>query len=226
MAGKYNWQETCIAQAGGDQDAHLSPAADNNKEPILRVLRKHLPSTGRVLEVASGTGQHVSHFARALPGLEFQPTDLTPDLFPSIAAHCAGLHNVCRPVVLDATWPPGQWCDVLGTGPGSFDAVVVANMTHISPWEATEGLVTGAASLLKRVDSGGFLSIYGPFKLHGSFTTDSNFAFHTRLVASNPAWGYRDTDDVERLGQQHGLKLVALEAMPANNFVMIFKASE
>ena len=119
----------------------------------------------------------------------------------SIAAHCSSLHNVRPPLVLDASWPASRWVEVLGgaraaasdpqdSGGGGadvqrasheqYDAVIVANMTHISPWRATEGLVSGAAAVLRR---GGLLSIYGPFKLHGAFTTDSNRAFHERLVA-------------------------------------------
>jgi SAM-dependent methyltransferase len=131
-------------------------------------------------------GQHIAHFAAALPGLEFTPTDLTADLFPSIAAHtaAAGAANVARPVVLDATWPPEQWRRALREGSGGvepvFDAVVASNLTHISPWPATLGLLAGAAAVLR---PGGLCAIYGPFQLRGAFTTASNRAFHEHLVA-------------------------------------------
>jgi len=178
----YRWQDTCMASAGGSPAAQIAPAAENNKQPILSVLQRYLPASGggRVLEVASGTGQHVAYFARELPLFTWQPSDLTAELFGSIAAHTSqGLTNVLRPVVLDACASPKQWRERLG-GSLQFDAVIVANMTHISPWSATEGLIAGAAAVLS---PGGVLSIYGPFKLHGRFTTESNRAFHERLEA-------------------------------------------
>jgi hypothetical protein len=200
----YNWQDTCIAASGAGA-AQFAPAADSNKGPILAVLARHLPAApgpGLVLEVASGTGQHVAHFAAALPHLTWQPSDVTADLFGSVAAHCRGVGGVLAPLVLDASWAPDKWAAALGGSGGDaggaaagdqpggkqrqrgrFDGVVVANMTHISPWAATEGLVAGAAAVLRR---GGVLSVYGPFKLRGAFTTESNLAFHQRLVAR---WG-------------------------------------
>ncbi|KAI8463023.1 MAG: hypothetical protein J3K34DRAFT_445584 [Monoraphidium minutum] len=220
---QYQWQSTCMAEAGGGQ-AQIAPAAENNKDPILAVLARHLGPLREgavLLEVASGTGQHAAHLARGLPGVTLQPSDVAPDLFPSIAAHTQGLANVRRPVVLDATWPPQRWAAALGGGPeGGLDGVQVANMTHIAPWAATQGLVAGAAALLR---PGGLLTIYGPFKLRGQFTTDSNRAFHERLVASNPEWGYRGTDEVDSLARRSGLEAVAVEAMPANNFMLVFR---
>ncbi|GBF99440.1 hypothetical protein Rsub_11926 [Raphidocelis subcapitata] len=222
----YRWQSTFLDGSAGA--AQVAPSADNNKGPILEVLRRRLPALGaggRVLEVASGTGQHVAHFAAALPGLEWTPSDATPELFPSIAAHtaAAGATNVARPVVLDATWPPEQWRRALQEGSGAeavFNAVVVANLTHISPWRATLGLLGGAAAVLA---PGGRLAIYGPFKLRGAFTTASNRAFHERLLASNPEWGYRDTADIEEAASRQGLALVAVEDMPANNHYLWFE---
>jgi ubiquinone/menaquinone biosynthesis C-methylase UbiE len=145
---------------------------------LRRLLQDHRGA--HVLELASGTGQHVAHFARALPQLSFQPSDLTPELFDSIAAHCTTLPNVQPPVVLDATWPPECWAQRLGQQTASFDLVQVANLTHIAPWAATEGLIAGAALVLR---PGGLLCIYGPFKLQGVFTTASNRAFHEHLEA-------------------------------------------
>lgn len=174
-SSSYNWQAAFSTQS--DRQTH--PAAERNKEPILEVLRRVLPPQGLVLEVASGSGQHVAHFAAALPHLTWQPTDLTDGLFPSIAAHCIGLPNVRPPLVLDAS-NPDAWpvtCPVA--------AVLVSNMTHISPWAATQDLIKGAGRLLA---PGGVLCIYGPFKLEGAFTSDSNEAFHQQLRASNPEW--------------------------------------
>lgn len=249
-----------------------------------------LPPAGAVLELASGTGQHAAHFSGGLPALEWQPSDVTPELFPSIAAHTRGRSNVRPPLVLDAAWPPPRWAEALG-GAAGFDALFVANMTHIAPWEATLGLLAGAGALLR---PGGVLALYGPFGLGGVFTTESNRAFHERLVArrvgsapgaaaararpgrgqgmraraavparwqvfrrkqahslgraaprstthahthttrlqtlchrspprrSNPAWGYRDTDAIEAAARAHGLEQAAIEAMPANNFMLVF----
>lgn len=170
QGASYNWQATCIGDMGGSAQVapsavsahrvvapahwHISgpgvaittctlqhPMQENNKAPILVVLRRYLPSEvqGTVLEVASGTGQHISHFARALPAVEWQPSDLTAELFPSIAAHSSGLSNVRAPLVLDASWTPDKWCATLaGRGQQQYDGVIVANMTHISPWAATQ----------------------------------------------------------------------------------------
>lgn len=249
----YRWQDACVGGDSGDSTAadaaaaaaQVFPAAEKNKAPILAVLRRRLPSGGGLaLEVASGTGQHVAHFARELGGAwAWQPTDLTPELFPSIAAHCARLGNVRAPVVLDAAWPPARWAEALAERGGAagaaaepqqqqqpsqqqqqqpprFDAIVVANLTHIAPWAVTEGLLSGAAALLTL--GRGLLAVYGPFKLAGAFTTDSNRAFHERLAAANPEWGYRDTDAVAAAARARGLRLVAIEEMPANNFMLLF----
>jgi SAM-dependent methyltransferase len=209
----------------------------------------------RVLEIASGTGQHIAHFASTLPraAATWQPSDVTPELFSSIAAHTRGLPNVAAPIVLDAAWPPERWAEALGLGHGGaaaeekaaaaqaaggpsdqhpppaaaaacggdalYDAVLAANITHISPWPVTLGLLAGAARVLK---TGGCLAIYGPFTLDGRFTTPSNLAFHERLVASDPAWGYRDTRDIAAEAARRGLALDKIEPMPANNFYLLF----
>lgn len=217
--GAYDWKEAIAAQG----PAQVFPAAERNKEPILRALEKHLPvrSGLSLLEVASGTGQHAAHIARNLPTLTVQPTDVATDHFPSIAALARGVGGVLPPRVLDASWPAERWAEALGAGGPTFDAVLAANLTHISPWEATAGLVAGAAALLR---PGGLLVVYGPFKIDGQFTTASNRAFHDSLVASNPAWGYRDTRDIEALGRLHGLALEAVDEMPANNLFLVLRA--
>lgn len=106
-----------------------SACTDRNKEPILQQLKQLLPPTGSVLEVASGTGQHVAYFAAALPGLQWQPSDVTGDCFDSIRAYAGQLDNVLPPLLLDSSLPPEQWpCK------GPYAAVLAANVTHISPW--------------------------------------------------------------------------------------------
>lgn len=208
------------------QDRVVSPSAERNKQPILEELQKHLPTSGLVLEVASGTGQHITHFAAALSSsgsssseLHWQPSDVTSELFGSISAYVADaqLKNVRPPLLLDASLPVGQW-----PVQEPCAAVMAANVTHISPWRVTQGLVAGAGALLQ---PGGLLFIYGPFKMDGAFTSDSNRQFHESLNASNPEWGYRDAADVSKEAAAAGLALQQCVAMPANNFALVFRKS-
>ena len=194
----------------------LSPAAERNSPFILDVLRRHLPPTGLVLEIASGTGQHVAHFASALPALNWQPSDPNTASHPSIAAwvSAASLTNVRPPLTLDAaadTWPIDQ-----------ADAIMCINMIHISPWAATEGLMRGAARLLPE---GGVLYLYGPYKRGGQHTAPSNVEFDASLKARNPEWGVRNLEDVLALARTHGLDLAEVAEMPANNLSVVLRRS-
>lgn len=193
-----------------------APAAERNREPILGVLRRVLPARGAVLEIASGTGQHVAHFAAALPGLTFQPSDRGDQEFESIAAWCrdAGVQNVRAPLVLDVTSDP--WPAQIGT----VDAIFNANMIHIAPWEACLGLLRGAAAHLAR---DGVLVTYGPYKIAGEHTAPTNEAFDRDLRARDPSWGVRDLDEVAGVAERHGLAVVERVAMPANNFTVVFR---
>ncbi|WP_018259759.1 DUF938 domain-containing protein [Methylobacterium sp. WSM2598] len=196
-------------------DALIAPAVARNREPILAVLRRLLPETGLVLEVASGSGEHAAHFARALPGLAFQPSDPEPAALRSIAAHAraAALPNLRPPLALDAaaeTWPLAR-----------ADAVLAINMIHIAPWPATEGLMRGAGRLLP---PGAPLVLYGPFMVEDTPTAPSNLAFDADLRARNPAWGLRDLGAVARAARGQGLALAERVAMPANNLCLVFRA--
>jgi SAM-dependent methyltransferase len=156
--------------------ALTAPAAERNKAPILAVLRRVLPDTGLVLEIASGTGQHIVHFGAALPKLAWQPSDPDPEMRASIAAWIAetGLPNVRLPLAIDVRdeqWPVEQ-----------ADAVVSINIVHIYPWTATLGLIRGAGRLLP---ARGALILYGPYKRRGSQTAPSNEAFDAQLRFSN-----------------------------------------
>ena len=162
-----------------------APATLRNRDPLLAALRLLLPDAGLVLEVASGTGEHAAHLAAALPDLTFQPTDLAGEHRASIDAWAAGLANVRPALALDATaaaWPVAR-----------ADFVLCVNMVHIAPWAATEGLVAGAARVLR---PGGVLALYGPFRRGGRHTAPSNAEFDAGLQAQNPAWGVRDLDGV------------------------------
>lgn len=191
-----------------------APAAERNREPIAEVLAGVLPASGLVLEVASGTGQHVVWFAQHLPHLTWQPSDVDPDALASIVAWTgdAGIGNVRAPIVLDATSP--SWPI------DAADAIVCSNMIHIAPWAAAVGLFAGAGRILP---AGGVLCTYGPYRFHGQFTAPSNAEFDASLRARDPAWGVRDVDDLEELARGHGLALVDTVAMPANNHVLVWR---
>lgn len=201
--------------AGRSDDGRLTaPAAERNKGPILEVLKRFLPESGLVLEIASGTGQHVAHFATALPSLTWQPTDLDPEHLISIAAwrRHSGLQNVRPPFELDVgsnPWPVER-----------ADAVLCCNMIHIAPWAATKGLLKGAARVLV---PGGVLFLYGPYRRFGAHTAPSNAAFDADLRARDPEWGLRDMEEVVALAAKNGLSLVEIVSMPANNFSIIFR---
>jgi SAM-dependent methyltransferase len=196
------------------QAARTAPAAARNREPILLVLRDCLPPAARVLEIASGTGEHAVWFSRAMPELTWQPTDHDPEALRSIAAwrDMTGLRNLLPPLHLDAasdTWPVAH-----------ADAVVAINMVHIAPWTATAGLLAGAGRVLTQ---GGLLFLYGPFREGGVHTAVSNAAFDADLQARDPAWGIRDLDEIATLAGQHGLVGPERIAMPANNLSVVFR---
>ena len=191
-----------------------APATDRNREPILAVLRDVMPSSGLLLEVASGSGEHAVFFAEAFPALEWQPSDPEPAALASIEAHRAeaALSNLRAPLRLDASadgWPVEQ-----------ADAIVCINMVHISPWEATLGLFAGAGRLLA---AGAPLYLYGPYRREGLPTAPSNEAFDRSLKMQNPAWGLRNVEDLIALGDANGLGFERWVEMPANNLSLIFR---
>jgi SAM-dependent methyltransferase len=188
-----------------------APAALRNRDAILAILRKQLPAAGRVLEIASGTGEHVAHFAAALPGLQFQPSDLDADRRASIDAWAEGLANVAPAIELDVTkpWPEQH-----------VDAVLCTNMIHIAPWEATEALIAGAAKALL---PHGALILYGPFKIDGAHTAPSNAAFDEDLRTRNPQWGVRDVIEVSGVAAKFNFTMPERVEMPANNLMLIFR---
>ncbi|WP_096329390.1 DUF938 domain-containing protein [Nannocystis exedens] len=196
--------------------ARSSPAALRNRGVIAEVLARVLPSQGRVLEIASGTGEHAVSFAAAFPGVSWQPTDIDPEALASIAARVEseGTPNLLRPLRLDVTawpWPVTE-----------ADAIVCINMIHIAPWAACEALMAGAGRVLA---PGRPLYLYGAIRRGGQHTAPSNAAFDADLRARDPAWGVRDEADVRAAAAAHGLELTELVAMPANNFSLVFRKS-
>ncbi len=193
----------------------FAPAAARNRDVILEVLRRHLPSQGLVLEIASGTGEHIAHFASGLDsGLVFQPSDPDAGARTSTDAWVAalGLANVRPALALDAAspdWPLSR-----------ADAILCINMIHISPWLATVGLVHGAARLLP---ADGVLFLYGPYRRGGQHTAESNERFDQDLRQQNPLWGVRDLETVAGLAATAGFGPPVIETMPANNLSLIFR---
>jgi cyclopropane fatty-acyl-phospholipid synthase-like methyltransferase len=195
--------------------ARTSPSTARNREPILDVLGPRLPEGARVLEVASGAGEHAVFIATALPLVRWQPTDRDEEALVSARAWQAasGLENLAPPIRLDASdptsWPPGR-----------FEAVVCINMVHISPWAATEGLMAGASQVMT---PGGRLFLYGPYIEAEVETAPSNLAFDVSLKSRDPAWGLRDLANVKTLAAANGLRFAARIAMPANNLIVVFE---
>ena len=189
-------------------------SADRNRGPILKVLERVLPKTGLVLEVASGTGQHVVHFAQALKGLSWQPTDMDAACRRSISAWLATakLANVRRPLDLDVRALPWRV--------PTLDAIVCLNLIHIAPWSVATALFAGAGLALRET---GLLYLYGPYSVQGRHTAPSNAAFDSALRAENPEWGLRDLKEVESLAKNQGFDLAETIEMPANNFSVLFR---
>jgi len=194
-----------------------TPSAERNKDPILDVLARVLPRRGVMLELASGTGQHVVHFAKAFSDLTWQPSDPDAELRGSIALRIREEQraNVNSPMDLDVTklpWP-------LQTA----DAVIAINLIHVAPWSATLALFEGARALLSAEH---VLFLYGPYRRFGLHTSESNAQFDLDLRAHNPEWGLRDLEAVSDIAAGAGFVLTETVEMPANNFSLIFKRRE
>ena len=192
----------------------FSPSTARNRAPILAVLQGALPAEAKVLEIASGSGEHAVFFARALPRTVWQTSDPDAESRASIAAWIAqeGLANVLAPRDLDVgrkEWDAGA----------AFDAIVAINMIHIAPWDATAALFAGARSLL---GAGGIVFLYGPFMRGGKHTAPSNEAFDRWLKERDAEFGVRDLDDVTRVAEREGFAPREIIEMPANNLSAIF----
>jgi len=191
-----------------------APATLRNRDAIAAVLAQELPPSGLVLEVASGSGEHIVHFARLFPQLDWQPTDPDPAALGSILAWSeeAGLPNLRPPLMLDAaasSWPVER-----------ADALLCINMVHISPWTATLGLLAGAARILPPQAP---LILYGPYFQEDVETAPSNLAFDAQLRSQNPEWGVRQLEAVDAAAARLGLHRTALHCMPANNLMLAYR---
>jgi SAM-dependent methyltransferase len=202
------------AEADGRLDA---PAFHRNAEPIWRAIGEVLArSSGSVLEIGSGTGQHIVTYAARCPHLTFWPSDIMESHRASIEAYrlASGLTNVRAPVGIDLMneW---YWHDEIPLG-----AILCFNVIHIAPWAVAQNLMHGAGRHLK---TGGHLLMYGPYKRAGAHTAPSNEAFDTSLRGRNPEWGVRDLESVADIAAQNGLALVKTVEMPANNLALAFE---
>lgn len=195
-------------------------AADRNRDDVFAVLREVLPRSGTILEIASGGGQHAAHFAAALPGVVWQPSDASPDRLALMVERFKSLEisNLRPPVLLDVgadVWPiEAAPVDPPVTG------IVNVNMIQVAPWSICRALFAGAARLMT---TGGVLYMYGPFIRDGVHMSEGNAEFDRSLRARNPEWGLRDLSDVCDAAAQAGLKLDRVVEMPVNNLSVVFR---
>jgi cyclopropane fatty-acyl-phospholipid synthase-like methyltransferase len=191
----------------------VAEACERNKGPILEVLRTELAACGSVLEIGSGTGQHAVHFAAGLPHLLWQPSEL-PEQLPPLAERMRlqGGENLSAPLALDVCDDPWPVTAV--------DAVFSANTLHIMAWSAVREFFRGVGGVLR---SPGVLCVYGPFRLHGAHTSDSNAEFDRWLKARDPVSGIRDVEALDALARGAGLQFCADHAMPANNRTLVWR---
>jgi len=195
----------------------FSPSAARNRDPIREAFLALMPRQGTIVEIGSGTGEHAVHIAAAAPLLFWRPGDPDAASRASIAAWTAhlGLENVAAPHAVDASI--AGWEAAFDEA----DGVVSINMIHIAPFEVAEGLIAGASRLLKPC---GRLFLYGPFSRDGVHTSPSNAEFDAALRARDSRWGVRDLErDIAPLAESVGLAIVAVVAMPANNFSAAFQ---
>ena len=198
-----------------EADGRLNaPSAARNQEPILAVLRRHLPETGTAIEFASGSGQHIAAFAEAFPGIHWTPTDAEPERLASIEAWRAasGRDNLGAPmhlIVGTTPWPfPAQ----------STDATLTVNMLHLVNTDVAEAMFAGIARTLK---PGGLAFVYGPFTREGQFVSDSDRSFDETLRAMDPAIGYKDQGWIAERAEVAGLQVREWVEMPANNLMLV-----
>lgn len=212
--------ERVAMEGWGEGCRGRSPSAERNRDPILEVLAEALPPDAEVLEIASGTGQHVVHFARHLLGTRWQPSDPDPKSRQSIAAWIGSLRqeahltNVELPLDIDVC--SQDW----GLDGRDFDALVNINMLHVSPWETCRGLFAGAA---RHVRGGGLVALYGPFRRSGVPTAPSNEVFDESLRARDASWGLRDLDCVTKVAAAASFTLERVVSMPANNLTVLYR---
>ncbi len=196
----------------GDGARLVAPAASRNVASLCDLLADVVPTEGRALELASGTGQHVTAFAERFPTLDWQPTEIYPDRRASIDAYAAALPNTRPAAGLDATQP--GW----SRGFPDRDLVILINLLHLISWPEAQILIAETA---KALAPGGRFVLYGPFMRAGQLTSDGDIRFHTELVRKDPEIGYKDDAQVRSCIEKNGLVVLRIVQMPANNLAFI-----
>lgn len=216
MSRRLTLPDTASVAAPGEGGKLFAPSAERNCDPICDLVSLYGPGAGRALELASGTGQHAVALARALPGLQWQPSDIDPARRASIDAYAteAALPNLAKAVELDATHP--GW----GATHGGQDLILLINLLHLISEPEAKTLIAEAAQALA---PGGTLILYGPFMRAGELTSDGDERFHASLVEQDPEIGYKDDFDVIDWIHAHWLDLAHAIEMPANNLALIAK---
>lgn len=193
------------------------PAAERNKSFILDVLKQYLnPTSGKVLEISSGTGQHIAHFAENFPKLVFQPSEYDNSLFKSIKTYADNVptKNIKPPIKIDVTTDYRQWnCG------NNYDCLININMLHITPFSCSIGLFKNAAGVVKK---GGFIITYGPYANNGILEPESNVNFNRGLKMQNSEWGVRDIEDLKRIAGEYKIELLKIHDLPANNKCLVW----
>lgn len=191
----------------------ICEACKRNQQAILEQLQTQLCGYESILEIGSGTGQHAVFFAKAMPSLQWQTSDLAHK-HDGIKAWLneVNLVNVLPPLELDIAnqhWPIKQ-----------FDIIYTANTLHIISWELIKKLFQHCSQHLVQH---GRLIIYGPFNYHGKYTSTSNQAFDAMLKQANPHQGIRDFSDIEKIAELESFHCIADISMPANNRLLTFE---
>lgn len=194
---------------------HDSPSFHRNIEPLTQKLHEvFTPSMRNVLEIGSGSGQHIARFAAEFPQVIFQPTEYDQDNLASINSWCKEHDTVSPALQLDVTRE--NW---FTKRVPKFDALLCFNVIHITPWEVTKSIFNGANTYMADECR---LIFYGPFKVDGQQTSESNGEFEKWLKEKDVSYGIRDISDMETEAEKHGFKLNQSHPMPANNFLNIF----
>uniref|UniRef100_A0A0K0ERM9 Methyltransferase domain-containing protein n=1 Tax=Strongyloides stercoralis TaxID=6248 RepID=A0A0K0ERM9_STRER len=209
-------------------------AASRNCKPIVDILKNYISSEDsfKVLEIASGTGQHILSFAKNFPNSTFQPSEISHRHLHSIVAYLDMLRNahsmiskkeinIRVPLYIDVTKSPTKWAMPKDYGPNNIDIMISINLLHICSQDAVIGLFRAAGAFLKQ--NTGKLFTYGPYSIDGIITPQSNIEFNLNLKEKNPEWGLRDIRDLNEIAQKFGLKLINTHSMPANNYILVFE---
>lgn len=214
MSRRLNLPDTASVAHPSDDGRMFAPSAARNAADIAALVAQHAPGSGRALEIASGTGEHAVIFARAMPGLDWQPTDIDPARRASVDAHAgvAGLANLRAAIDLDAT--ASGW----GVAHAGQDLIVLVNLLHLISEAEARTLIAEVAQALA---PGGLFILYGPFLRDGETTSDGDRTFHASLRAQDPEIGYKDDWDVIDWIHANWLDLVQVVEMPANNMAFV-----